>query len=143
MTTAQRFTSNPLILDEALSIIFDGTKVSAVEASRAEGLSDDQRAAALEAGKWEETFTTRTSLPGAVLDEMMGSVTMAKNGQGMKIHQAQSIPILRQVIAPADLPRFEKLIVDHDRVVDLTVLWMAATYAVETMSGRPTGGSGA
>ncbi len=122
--TTRRFTANPVVLDEAPTLVLDGRHVS-----------DPEQA-------WEETFTARRAAPSSVIDMMAGSVSVDSRGRLTGINQAQAIPILREVLDPESARRFDHLIGDPDRVVDLGTLWMAASWLVEQLIGRPTGGPG-
>lgn len=125
MTTARKtFTAKPLVLAEPPTIDLEGPHTSDADKT------------------WQESFTCLRVAPAAVLDVIAGSVNVNRAGQVTAIHQAQAIPILRELIVPTDIGRFEQLLADRDRVVDLATLWEAAMWVVGQLTGRPTGGSG-
>lgn len=93
--------------------------------------------------RWELELHAKPVLPGAILDGVMGSVTI-EDGEVTGFNQAAALPLLRKIIVKDDLAAFEELVNDDDRAVDITTLWAAAMKLIETLSGgRPTGGSGA
>lgn len=136
MTTAPEvFTAKPVVLPAGVPITINGLRLSAENPEGTDVTSETP-------GYWEETFTSVRALPGAVLDAVSGSVSVDSAGDITAINQAQSIPILRQVLDPESLHRFEVLLKDRDRVVDIATLWGVAMKYVEKLTGRPTGGSG-
>ena len=138
MTTAPgTFTSRPTVVAGGVSITFDGVRVAALAS-----LPPDHEITPDTPGYWTETFTSIDALPGAVLDAVAGSVSMGADGEIQSINQAKAIPVLRQLIRPEDRHRFERLIADPDRAVEINALWGGAMYMVKELTGRPTGGSG-
>ena len=93
--------------------------------------------------RWELTLRAKPVLPGSILDDVMGSVTI-EHDEVTGFNQAAALPILRRIIVKDDLPEFEKLVNDDDRAVDIGTLWRTAMGLIEHLAGgRPTGGSGA
>lgn len=123
MTTAKKYRAQPTVLAEPIVIEIEGSRVSDPETD------------------WSESFRSRLAASGEVLDLLAGAVQVDR-GQVVGIHQAQAIPILRRLLHPGDLARFEALLQDQDRVVDLGTLWQIARDLVQELTDRPTGGSG-
>lgn len=138
------YEASPLVIPGGKQFTLAGTRTSAMVAAAAYA-DDGERDRVIAEGRWTETFTTVAALPGVVLDKMMGTVEIVKREgvESMRINQAASVPILKSIVAPADIDRFVELINDPDRAVDIQTLWMVASDMVTALAGRPTGGSGA
>lgn len=137
MTTAPgKFTSRPTRVAGGVKLTFDGVRLSAPEPDADVEITPETE------GYWRLDVTTIAAVPPDVLDTIAGSVTIDRAGDLVAINQAQALPVLRKLIRPDDRRAFEGLVGDPDRVVTLEALWTAAMYAVEQLTGRPTGGSG-
>lgn len=87
---------------------------------------------------WEEVFTVLPALP----PQSLGNLAVAAMLNDDKTIDWDAVAVarfLRQVIVPADEPRWDVLIFDKDRLVDPAKLKAAMLMITEERSQRPTG----
>lgn len=85
---------------------------------------------------WEETFSCLPSAPAGVLDDF---VQAAGAFDGSNIWTAPSLTgFLRSVMLDADVERFDGLLHDKSRIVELQDLGELVMWLSSELMGRPT-----
>lgn len=85
-----------------------------------------------------EVFTTVVHLPPAVIDDVSSTVVI--NDDGVAYYQRhETLKFLRTAICAADRDRWDALVRDPDRLVDLTALVSIMHWIAGTLLDRPTG----
>lgn len=87
---------------------------------------------------WEETFTVVDKLPPGVLSDLTYAITVTDDGD-IKYNAIGVTRFLRGVIEPADEKRWDALIRDKRRQVELSVLADVMMLVNGAKSNRPTG----
>lgn len=83
---------------------------------------------------WTETFVAAPSIPGAMLLDFIAD---ADSGDGGKAAQAL-VDFLAGVISPDDRDRFNELIRDPDKTVEIETLAEICEWLVGEYATRPT-----
>ena len=86
---------------------------------------------------WSEDFTALPKVPSVALDDLAQSVRI--DSKGRQAYNAPSVlNFLRRVIVPDDLERFEALVSDPARNVELDLMADVMNWLVDELGGRPT-----
>lgn len=86
---------------------------------------------------WSETFRCLTKAPASALDDLARSIGMNERGEQVW-NQVSLLRFFFTVLHPDDEERFDKLVRDKDRTVDIgqlgdVMLWLSSEYG-----DRPT-----
>lgn len=87
---------------------------------------------------WEETFTVVETLPPGALADLAFSITVTNDGE-IKYNAVGVTRFLRAVIVPGDEQRWDALMRDKRRQVDLAVLADVLMLVNGAKTNRPTG----
>ena len=87
---------------------------------------------------WTERFDIVEHIPFAVLNDLAGTITGGPNGEVVYTKHGV-LRFMHAVIEPDDLPRWDALVRDPDRPVDLDVVTTAMQAIVGAHANRPTG----
>lgn len=87
---------------------------------------------------WEETFHCLPTAPGAVIDDLAGTLAVDPTTGGRIYKMGSTVQFLRDVIVDEDLGRFEALFRDRKRVIGLHTLVDVVMWLNEEYSARPT-----
>lgn len=88
--------------------------------------------------EWREEFWLLPTAPVGVVDDLLSSITLTEDGK-LSYRQVSVLRFFRGILVDADVPRFEALMRDKDRVVDLGTLGEIMMELGEEMLGvRPT-----
>lgn len=116
---ARRFTqASPTHVDEEITFVLDGVGVITGE-------------------PWEETFRVVPVAPAGVLDDLAASVGVTDAGDRVW-NQVSLLRFIRGVIVDEDVPRFQRLTHDKDRVVALQLLGDVMIWLSGELVGHPT-----
>lgn len=88
--------------------------------------------------EWREEFWLLPLAPVGAVDDLMASITLTDDGR-LSYRQTSLLRFFRGVLVEEDVPRFEALMRDKDRAVDLSTLGEIMMELGEDMLGvRPT-----
>lgn len=87
---------------------------------------------------WSEHFACVEVAPPAVLDDLVSSSTIDERGNRI-YHTPSLIAFMNGVLVDQDLPRFNALMRDKDRAIDIQTLGEIVVWISEEIVGRPTG----
>jgi hypothetical protein len=87
---------------------------------------------------WTERFDIVPHIPFAVLNDLAGTIQAGPDGEVIYTKHGV-LRFMHAVIEPDDVPRWDALVRDADRPVDLEVVTTAMQAIVGASSNRPTG----
>ncbi len=87
---------------------------------------------------WTEHFRCVEVAPPAVLDDLVSSSSIDERGN-RKYYTPSLIAFMNGVIVDEDLPRFNALMRDKDRAIEIEILGETVIWISEEIVGRPTG----
>lgn len=88
--------------------------------------------------EWEETFRCLPVAPGGALDDIAAAVSIDDHGR-MTFNKVSVLRFIRAVLVEADEPRFDAMVRDKRRMVELDVLGEIMIDLSEGYTNRPTG----
>lgn len=86
---------------------------------------------------WEESFTAVPVAPPGVLDDVASSMGIDDRGNRVW-HTPSLLGFMRGVIVDDDVARFEALMRDKDRAIDIKDLGEIMLWLTEELLGRPS-----
>lgn len=87
--------------------------------------------------EWEESFTCLPTIPGSALEILSKAVGV--NAAGEQVYNRPSvIGFLRATLPPTDQARFDALVVDPHRTVELEVLAQVMRVINDKVVNRPS-----
>lgn len=87
--------------------------------------------------EWSETFTCLPVAPAGVLDDLSSSVSVDDDGVP-RVHQMRLLRFFRGVLEDEDVARFNLLVHDKERMLELTMLAEIMNWLTEELVGHPT-----
>lgn len=88
--------------------------------------------------EWEETFRCLPVAPGGALDDIAAAVSIDDHGR-MTFNKVSVLRFIRAVLVEADEQRFDEVVRDKRRMVELDVLGEIMIDLSEGYTNRPTG----
>lgn len=89
--------------------------------------------------EWEETFRCLPTAPGGALDDLVAAVSIDDRGE-ISFSRVSVLRFIREVLIPGDEQRFERMVRDKLKLLDLEVLGQIMMDLSEELTGRrPTG----
>lgn len=87
--------------------------------------------------EWSEHFTCVPTAPSGVLDDLASS--MGTDGRGNTVwNQVSLLAFFRGVLLDDDVVRFQALVHDKDRLVELDLLGEIMLWVADEVVGHPT-----
>lgn len=101
-------------------------------------ISDDGEL--VDTGKeWSETFRCLPEAPGGALDDIAAAVSVNERGE-IAFSRVSVLRFIRDVLVPADEQRFEQMVRDKHKLLDLDLLGAIMMDLSQELTGqRPTG----
>lgn len=88
---------------------------------------------------WSETFRCLPTAPGGALDDLVSAVSVDERGN-IAFSRVSVLRFIREVLIPGDENRFEQMVRDKYKLLDLEVLGQIMMDLSEELTGRrPTG----
>lgn len=91
----------------------------------------------LDGETWSETFRCIPKAPSAALDDLARSVGQDEKGQ-LIFNQVSLLRFFRQVMHPEDETKFDALVHDKNRAVEIEELGEVMFWLAEVYTERPT-----
>lgn len=87
---------------------------------------------------WSEDFTCLPEVPGGALDDLTASVGVDAQGR-MTFNKVSVLRFMRSVIVEEDEQKFDAMVHDKDKLVQLETLGDMMMRVAEAIVGRPIG----
>jgi hypothetical protein len=87
---------------------------------------------------WVEMFTCVGLAPAGALDDLTSAIRIDPVTGNRRYDALSCMAFVRQVLVPDDLPRFEELVHDTDRLVGLLDLVHLVAWLSDELTLRPT-----
>ncbi len=100
---------------------------------------DDNGALIVTDEEWSEEFRCLPTAPGGALDDLVAAVSVDDRGE-ITFSRVSVLRFVREVLIPGEEQRFERMVRDKYRLLDLEVLGQIMMDLAEELTGRrPTG----
>lgn len=88
--------------------------------------------------EWSETFRCLPTAPGAALDDLVSSVSINEEGD-ISFSKVSVLRFIRSVLTESEEQRFNAMVRDKRKLVDLDVIGQIMMDLAEEYTGRPIG----
>lgn len=89
--------------------------------------------------EWSETFRCLPTASGGALDDLVSAVSVNDRGE-VEFSRVSVLRFVRELLIPADVVRFEQMVRDKRRLIELDVLGAIMMDLAQEVTGqRPTG----